>query len=304
MSSTTLGPRTSPCSSLCRTESSEPEQAAFIPRVRGGWGGGAFTGSFREPSQLPLGVVRALSSYRDEQRAGDATPAAQQRAMNLAVDDGRSRGSGGAFVRVVLVPVCGATVIDFVVIEHERVIKRVARIVRDHDLVPHTVGIDVRATSAGVTLSTPSSWDHAVTVLFASDGAVVADLAVRGDGTMGGMVVSYPKVQQQIAAACGAGQAPWAMVPSSERIRQVAATVAVPESSSSPLSLSGQTSGSMRMVGVGWLSATARRRSVSATPMSARRTTSSGLGATTGPENIGNQLSSGYSPRSTSAPFR
>src|SRR3954454_24732919 len=64
---------------------------------------------------------------------------------------------------------------------------------------------------------------------------------------MGGMAVSYPKVELAVAAATAAALDLWDLLPASHQIRQVAAAVCVPNADHQPLVLSGNTGGSMSM---------------------------------------------------------
>lgn len=60
----------------------DAEQEYFVGRVGGGWEHGAFTGFFSQPSELALGVVKALTAFQAGVRDNVAAPAAQQRASN------------------------------------------------------------------------------------------------------------------------------------------------------------------------------------------------------------------------------
>jgi hypothetical protein len=226
----------------------EAEQQAFIDRVGGGWTEGRFRDSFATSAQLTTKVVSALNKHLTQARGGDAVPVAQTRARELAAGDGCSRGGSSVFARVVLVPVGGRTLINALVLDDAKFTDRVTRAVRESDLVSQSAGITARATSSGVVLTAKVDGDfHTTTITFAADGSVVADLDVRGEGSMGGSIVSYPKVQDALAAAGRAAQALWSEVPDGDLVSQVAAVIAVPEAAHSSLSLSGAVSGTMRM---------------------------------------------------------
>jgi hypothetical protein len=84
-------------------------------------------------------------------------------------------------------------------------------------------------------------------VTLAADGAVLVDADARAEGTMGEMAISYPRVEHIVAAASTIAQDLWGLLPAGERVRQVAATVCVPDADHHPLVLSGTTGGSMSM---------------------------------------------------------
>ena len=224
----------------------EARQDEFVARVGGGWEQGAFTGFFSTPAELSLAVVKALNAYRDQARDAAATPDAMQRAASLAAGDGRQYNPGSNAVRIALVPVGAQNVIDALVLDQGTIGDKAAAITRQHGLVPQAAGIDVRANSQGVVLTASSRTDfHTTVISLASDGAITADLSARAEGTMGGMAISYPRVELAIAATCAASRDLWALLPSGDLIRQVALTVAVPEADHHPLTLTGRVGSSI-----------------------------------------------------------
>lgn len=224
----------------------EPEQDAFVGRVGGAWEHGAFTSLFTDPSELSLGVVKALTSYRDQVRDEEVVPQALDRVARLAAGDGRQYNPGSNAVRIALVPVGARTLIDPLILDEGTIGDRAAAVVRHYRLVPQSAGLDVNANTQGVVLTGSARADfHATVISLASDGAITADLSARAEGLMGGMAISYPRVEEAIAATCGAAQGLWALLPSGDLIRQVAATVCVPEADHHPLTLTGQVGGSM-----------------------------------------------------------
>jgi hypothetical protein len=224
----------------------EEEQDAFVKRVQGGWGEGTFTGFFSDATELGFKVVQALTSHREAQRGSDAMPEAQQRARDLAITADRRGASSGNSVRVAIVPVGGARIIDAVVLDDGSLGDRAAAVVRQHGLVSQAAGITSQVNSEGVTLQAkaPGDW-HTTTVALAADGAVVVDADARAEGSMGGMAISYPRVQAIIATAGTVAHALWELLPDGDSVRQVAVTACVPEADHHALVLSGQTGGSM-----------------------------------------------------------
>lgn len=224
----------------------EEEQDAFVKRVQGGWGEGAFTGFFSDATELGFKVVQALTSHREAQRGSDALPEAQQRARNLAITSDQRGSSSGNSVRVAFVPIGGVRIIDAVVLDGGTLADAAAAVVRQHGLVSQAAGITSQVNSQGVNLQAkaPGDW-HTTTVALAADGAIVVDADARADGTMGGMAISYPRVEAIIATAGTVAHALWELLPDGDSVRQVAAIACVPEADHHALVLSGQTGGSM-----------------------------------------------------------
>lgn len=224
----------------------EQTQDDFVARVGGGWERGAFTGFFTDPGELALGVVKALTAHRENNRGVEAAPDAQQRATQLAGGDARQHNPGTNAVRVALVPVGAPTLIDPLVLDDGLLGERAAVIVRRHGLIPQAAGIEATASSQGVVLAASSRADfHATILAIGSDGAITADLGARAEGTMGGMAIAYPMVQRAIDITCAAAQDLWDLLPSGHLVRQVAVAVAVPDADGHPLSLGGLVGGSM-----------------------------------------------------------
>jgi Domain of unknown function (DUF4062) len=174
----------------------EPEQQEFVRRVQGGWGECAFTAFFDTPEALGFAVVQALSAHRDTQR-GDALPAVRVRARQLAVgDDRRSSGTPGTSVRVAFAPAGADTLIDALVLGDGTLADPAAGVIRAHGLVPQSSGIEARVSSQAVRLSAKAPHEfHTTTVTLAADGAVLVEADARAEGAMGGMVISYPRVE-------------------------------------------------------------------------------------------------------------
>jgi hypothetical protein len=222
----------------------EPQQDALVAKVRGGWGHGAFTGSFSSPNELLLGVVKALANLQAAHRGGDAQPVAQARAVELATESDRSEGAQGGSIRTVMVPVGAGTLIDALVLEDASLGDRCAAVMRAAGLVSQAAGIDAQSSSRGLDLRAKAPEDfHTTVVTMAADGSVRVVTEVRADGSMGSMAISYPRVEQVLGVAGEVAQALWALLPDGDRVRQVAATACVPDANYHPLILSGQVGG-------------------------------------------------------------
>jgi hypothetical protein len=227
----------------------EARQETFVAKVQGGWGEGAFTGFFGNPNELLLGVVKALANLQAAELGGDGQPVAQQRAVELATEIDRWRGGQGNMVRAVLVPVGVGVLVDAMVLDDETLSDRAAAVVRASSLVSQAAGIEGDASSRGLVLRAKAPKDfHTSSVTLAADGAVRVETDARADGSMGGMAFSYPRVEEILRAAGRIAQGLWALLPDGDRVRQVAATVCVPDANHHPLVLSGSVGG--RSMGV------------------------------------------------------
>ena len=76
-----------------------------------------------------------------------------------------------------------------------------------------------------------------------ADGAVCVEADVRAGGSLGGMAISYPRVQQTLGAAGLLAQDLWSLSPQGDHVRRVAATVCAPDANHHPLVLSGDVGG-------------------------------------------------------------
>ena len=221
----------------------EPAQEAFKSRVGGTWEAGAFTGFFSDPQDLALQIVKALNSHAREQTDAGAAPAAQQTAAELASGESRRRLGSNSF-RVALVPVGSAILVDALVLEDQTLEARASELVRKHGLIPQSAGIDARTDSSGLRIVATSQVEwHTPLVVLGADGSVLSDTGAQAEGTMGGMALSFPKIERAIRATTALAQELWALLPEAHRIRQVAAAVGVPDANHHPLVMSGQVGG-------------------------------------------------------------
>lgn len=155
-------------------------------------------------------------------------------------------------MRVVIAPVGGATLIDALVLDDGRIGDRAAGAVRATGLVPQSAGIQSEVSSRGVVLVGKSPEEFEATkVTMGADGAVAVEAGARAGGSMGGMAISYPRVQQIVEASGRLAHDLWDLVPDGDRVRQVAATVSIPDANHHPLVVSGEVGGgSMSMPSV------------------------------------------------------
>lgn len=210
----------------------EPEQDTFLRRVRGTWEQGVFAPGFRTPAELGFAIVRSIRELQDGRADMNAIPAAAERALDLARGDRRGGQGSGCPVRVAFVPVGAPRLLDAATLEQPGLGDHIARIVRDHALVSQAAGLEVDVRSDGITAfgKTPQAF-VGTTVVLASDGAVHVEADARAEGIMGGSAIVHDKVVALVEAASLAAQDLWAILDPGGRVRQVVATLGVPDAS-------------------------------------------------------------------------
>lgn len=228
----------------------EEAQQAFVDRVRGKWErDGVYTSSFTTPHELTLLVVKALNEQRTRDAGGDAQPAAKERALALAAGERhRSHHSSGRTVRVAFVPVGTPGLLDAFALDDAKLSIRVIEAARRHELFSQAAAAEHQLNSAGVVVAgREERHGEGATVTFADDGAVLVELPVQSDGSMGSMAISHPRVTAGIEAAGLLAQDLWDLVEHGDRVGQVCAAIGVPDAGSCSYSMSGRTGGTMTM---------------------------------------------------------
>lgn len=221
-----------PVLALVQRGEHEPEQEAFIRRVRGDWEQGRFAPEFRNAGDVGFAVVRALNAWRQRHAGGDTTAAAQARALELA------RGSehpgvsyGGSKLRVVAVPALSRPLLDVIALRDAGLLDDLAGAARASRLAPHSVAIE--AADAGdsivLTLSGGRGFEQlALRVGF--DGSVVAEGPVGGEERgFGGSLVMADRAREVIERAVAFSEAVWQRIDRRDEVRDVYLTCAVPE---------------------------------------------------------------------------
>lgn len=210
----------------------EPAQEAFLQRVRGTWESGVFAPGFRTTTELGLAIVRSLRELEEGRANLNALPVAQQRAIELA---GRSDTWGyvsGSPVRVAFVPLGAPALLDPVALEAPGLDEQIASIIRANRLVSQAAGISVTVRGDGITaVGKADNQFTGTTLTLQPDGAVCVDADVQADGRLGGGAIAHDKLLAFVAAASSATQDLWTLVDRGGRVRQVVATLGVPDAS-------------------------------------------------------------------------
>jgi hypothetical protein len=224
----------------------EPEQAAFLERVAGGWSGGRLWGSFVDASDVGFATVRAITNLRAGERVDELLPQARERARELATgSESRGYSGRGSFARVALVPVIGEPLLDAVALGDPDLGDAVADMARATRLVTHSVGVTSRVTRAGVALerAAPVVGGEPV-VAVAPDGAITCEVDIGGDDQLGGMRVDPDRLGAGVRSVGEFGLRVWERIDRREAVQQVAVAVAIPEAQHKVFGLPTGTTGS------------------------------------------------------------
>lgn len=209
----------------------EPEQAAFLERVAGGWSGGRMWGTFTDANDVGLAAVRAITNLRAGEQAEELAPGARERARELAIGTPSGGFSGrGSIARVALVPVIGEPLLDAVALDDPDLGDAVADLARASRLVPHSIGVAPRITRDGVALEPigPTVGRDAL-VAVARDGAITSEVDIGGDDQLGGMRVDPDRLATGVRGVGELALRLWERIDRREAVQQVAVAVAIPE---------------------------------------------------------------------------
>jgi Domain of unknown function (DUF4062) len=207
----------------------DPEQAAFLERVAGGWQGGRLWGTFTDASDVGFAAVQALSGLGSEQRSGRLGPAAQERAQALAGGERtQSFGVQRAGARVALAPLVGSPLLDALALD-DALGEAVADLARAARLVPHSVGIEPRVSGQGVTLQRAASGyvGEAGPISVGTDGAVAVEIDIGGSDPPAGTRIDPALLGRGIQSAGSFALDVWARIDPREEVQQVAVAVAI-----------------------------------------------------------------------------
>jgi hypothetical protein len=207
----------------------EPEQAAFLDRVRGAWEEGRFYRRFTDVSDIGLAVAGALSELRAGSPGEDPTEASA-RALSLAADEQRSGMSSGLTVRVVFAPLRQGTILDPLALEDSSLGNDLSQALREAGVMPQALGIEASTSAEGVHLTGSESRDWVRPEAFVhADGAVTVISGIHSTGTFAGSLVNPEKLEQALIASGLFAQAAWARIDLRGSVTRVAVTAAIPD---------------------------------------------------------------------------
>lgn len=207
----------------------EPEQAAFLDRVRGVWEDGRFYRRFTDVSDIGLAVAGALSEIRAGS-PGEDPAAASARALELAVGAPQSSMSSGLTVRVAFAPLRPGTVLDPLALEDSSLGNDLSQALREAGVVPQALGIEASTSAEGVHLLGSEARDWVRPEAFAhADGAITVVSAIHSTGTFAGSLVDPERLEQALIASGIFAQAAWRRIDTRGSVTRVAVTTAIPD---------------------------------------------------------------------------
>ena len=208
----------------------EPDQQAFLARVAAGWIGGRLWAEFDDEHDVLEVTVEALSNFAQDRRGSELGPAAQRRASELVVGQ-QHQGyfGGGSTARVAFVPLVRRPVLDALSLD-DALGDTVATVARNARLIPHSIGVEARVSSDGVSLARAQSGyvNQSGFITVGTDASVVAEVDVGGDGQMAGTRVDSTLLTGGISSVGEFALAVWDSIDRREEVQQVAVAVAIP----------------------------------------------------------------------------
>ena len=208
----------------------EPEQDAFVGRVRGDWVDGRLTGSFTDEHDVALAAVRGLSNLAAGEGDQDDTLAAQARAETLAGSDQRQTfSSGGPRARVIIVPLGGRELLDDAALNDGTAADQLAVSARNLSLVPQELGIEGSDSSSGIALRAGQEHGQGfVQIELQRDGALVVETSVEGSGNFGFWLVSPQRLTTLVERAARIAMDTWQTIDPGGVVQKAAITIAIP----------------------------------------------------------------------------
>jgi hypothetical protein len=225
--------RSIPVIALVQKVERSPEQDRFVARGRETWSDGRFAPEFTGVADVGFAVVSALNAWRQRGASSEHQTTALDRARTLAVGSGRAGQShSGSKVRVVCAPVAGGVLIDAVMLGKASLADDLGMRIRTSGLLGHDMAMTHRLTADGVEFEAANTRGfEKLHFLVARDGAILAEGAVSGTGVFGSSVIEAPRVRRVIEQSCVFAHDAWARIDRRDDIRELAATVAVPDAS-------------------------------------------------------------------------
>jgi hypothetical protein len=175
-------------------------------------------------------VVAALNAWRDRAAAPAKAQAAIERATQLARGDERhGYGTGGARLRLVMVPTAAGTLLDALALGHSGLVDELGTALRASGLVTNEHGLSGSVVERHVVLEAAGRAFESPRAIVGPDGAIVAEASVAGEGMLGGSVIEGPKVRAVAEQATEFAAQVWQRIDSRDEVRDVLVLAAVPE---------------------------------------------------------------------------
>jgi Domain of unknown function (DUF4062) len=238
-----------PVIALVQKVARSPEQDEFVARVRGTWSDGRFAPEFTDATDVGFAVVSALNAWRQRGTSNEHHAAALERARRLAAGNGRAgHGQSRGKVRVAFAPVLARALIDAVMLGDAGLADAIGMSVRTSGLVRHDMAMTHQLTPAGVEFEagTARGYDR-LHFLVGKDGAILTEGIASSEGTFGSMVIEASNVRRIVEQSYAFARDAWTRIDRRDNVREIAVTVAVPDSGMIVYSDSEFTGGSLSM---------------------------------------------------------
>lgn len=222
-----------PVIALVQQVTRSPEQDEFVSRVRGTWSDGRFAPTFTDSSDIAFAVVRALNAWRQRGATDEHQAAALERARGLAVGSSRpGQSHTGTKARVVIAPILGRPIMDAVMLGESGLGDDLGMCARSSGLVRHDMALKQKLTADGIEFEASDSRGYEpLRFMVATDGAILAEGAVSGSGLLGSSVIEGLSVRRVVEQSCAFALGAWERIDHRDDVREVAATVAIPDAS-------------------------------------------------------------------------
>jgi hypothetical protein len=222
-----------PVIALVQQVARSPDQGAFVGRVRGTWSEGRFAPTFKDVNDVGFAVVAALNTWRQRGSTDQQQTAALERGRELALGSGRpGQSHTGAKARVVIVPILDQPIMDAVMLGEAGLGNDLGMCARMSGLVSHDMALREALTADGFEFETgAASGYEQLRFMVATTGAILAEGAVSGSGLLGSSVIQASSLRRVIEQGCAFALGAWGRIDRHDDVRNVVATVAIPDAS-------------------------------------------------------------------------
>lgn len=209
----------------------EPEQAAFLDRIRGAWETGVLYSKFTDETDVGLAVAGALARH---ERGGVESPErAAEQAEQLARGDDRTYYASGPEARLAMVPLRDAVLLDALALEDSNLVDSVMSVARSSGIIGQAAAITPVVSAAGVVLSSEEPGGHRTEISIGTEGAIAVTAPVTGRGPFAGSVVDPDRLAALIGSAARLARGTWDLVDRDDEVGRVAVALAISRAQSS-----------------------------------------------------------------------
>ena len=208
----------------------QPEQSAFLKRVRGTWDRGELYEEFSTPQELTVAIATALARWKTGSR-GEAVDAASRDAVDLARGSQRQGGgSSGVAARIAIVPTIRERLLGPLELEDADLPELLMTAMRATHVASHNVGLSARVSSGGVAIASTNTDDWiTVTTDVGVDGTIVAQGPVRSTTSRLGSFVDPDRFTAFVTAAGEFAKLAWERIDASSVIQRATVAASIPD---------------------------------------------------------------------------